>query len=380
MKKICVISEGFVGTSANMANALADKDHMVDFIMLMGVSDDIRNMESIEINDNVKLCICKSLSQNNIKGIQTLENSKYIKYYLSRIPHRDDGFSGQVSPLFRRILVHKLLSRYYDVAIVIGQSWFMQKVSLSLKRHGVLTLRNFHEIFDRMASNSLYGYIESAIKNKLTVVVHSPFVYDQLARIYPNNISNIHFIPFGLYNTYLSYGEDEKIKKTIPKENYFLAYGYMQEYKGYSLIWDAVEYLEAIKKDNIKIVVAGGGALPVLEKMKKDSHFTVINRWLRNSELVTLIRHSCGILCPYKTASQSGIPQTAFGFGKPVIATNVGAFPEIINHDNGILIDYDKKQLADAMEDMMHRTFKMEVSDIFSWASIKRQYYSLIGF
>ena len=53
-----------------------------------------------------------------------------------------------------------------------------------------------------------------------------------------------------------------------------------------------------------------------------------------------MIRNSKFVVCPYLSASQSGLPQTAFVYNKPVIATNVGGFAGIIDEGkSGYLID-----------------------------------------
>jgi glycosyltransferase involved in cell wall biosynthesis len=45
----------------------------------------------------------------------------------------------------------------------------------------------------------------------------------------------------------------------------------------------------------------------------------------------------------------------AMACGLPVVATNVGALPEIVNEQNGILVpDGDVKALADALEQCCH--------------------------
>ncbi len=38
------------------------------------------------------------------------------------------------------------------------------------------------------------------------------------------------------------------------------------------------------------------------------------------------------VVCPYLDATQSGVVLTAYAFGKPVIATQVGGLPEYVHH------------------------------------------------
>jgi len=55
---------------------------------------------------------------------------------------------------------------------------------------------------------------------------------------------------------------------------------------------------------------------------------------------------------PYRTATQSGVVQTAFQFGCPVIVTGVGGLPEMVRHDEDALVlaPEDPAILARAIE------------------------------
>lgn len=57
------------------------------------------------------------------------------------------------------------------------------------------------------------------------------------------------------------------------------------------------------------------------------------------------------VVLPYESATQSGIVQIAYGFGKPVTVTNVGGLPDVV--DNGrtgyVIPPQDEKALAEAV-------------------------------
>lgn len=114
----------------------------------------------------------------------------------------------------------------------------------------------------------------------------------------------------------------------------------------------------------------------------KAPNVKVINAYLSNQDLATLISKCRAVICPYLSASQSGIPQTVNQFGKKVIATNVGAFPEFIyNRENGCVVDVDSVELASAMEyvessDFSFATFLKHHSDL-NWDEIAVKYLKL---
>lgn len=56
------------------------------------------------------------------------------------------------------------------------------------------------------------------------------------------------------------------------------------------------------------------------------------------------------VLLPYRSASQSGVVQLAFSYGRPVVATRVGGLPDAVRDGlDGILCDPDPQDLAGAI-------------------------------
>ena len=127
--------------------------------------------------------------------------------------------------------------------------------------------------------------------------------------------------------------------------------------------------------------MAGGGYDPILKDMKKDSRFTVINRFIDNAELVYLMKRCKGIVCPYIGASQSGLVQTAMVFEKPVIATRVGAFSEIIREGivGHLAAPADAGELAKSIERLYSHTgrYDFTLPHFLQWDTISAQYIGL---
>ena len=87
---------------------------------------------------------------------------------------------------------------------------------------------------------------------------------------------------------------------------------------------------------NAKIIIAGTGEdFKKYEKMmvNKDN-FIVHNYRIPYKEGAELFQRCSVVVLPYIDASQSGVVSTAYGFKKPVIVTDVGSIPEIV--DEGI--------------------------------------------
>jgi len=57
---------------------------------------------------------------------------------------------------------------------------------------------------------------------------------------------------------------------------------------------------------------------------------TFDTRYIPNDEVGLLMEMASVVVFPYRSSTQSGALQVAFSFGKPVIVTNVGGLPEIV--------------------------------------------------
>ena len=69
---------------------------------------------------------------------------------------------------------------------------------------------------------------------------------------------------------------------------------------------------------------------------------TEVERYFAAADLVVL---------PYTFATQSGIVQIVYGFEKPVVVTNVGGLPDVVeNERTGYIIERgNEKQIAEAI-------------------------------
>ncbi|OQP56025.1 glycosyl transferase family 1 [Niastella yeongjuensis] len=132
-----------------------------------------------------------------------------------------------------------------------------------------------------------------------------------------------------------------KSKDQVQKK-YILFFGRLSPYKG---IDDLLNAMPAVFREfpNEHLVIAGktvhGFDIDGEVTSKYRDNITILDKHIPNEELAMLIQEAKFIVCPYKDATQSGVLMTAFGLNTPVIATNVGSFPEFIRENvNGLLV------------------------------------------
>jgi|KBSMisStandDraft_5_1062788.scaffolds.fasta_scaffold00065_29 glycosyltransferase involved in cell wall biosynthesis len=177
---------------------------------------------------------------------------------------------------------------------------------------------------------------------------YSEFARQQFESAYPRigirrRLLNMN--PYSYYRNYISGVENRS-------RDYILFFGRISPYKGLENFLGAIPDV-LTKFPNQKFLMAGrinNGYQPdlsILEKFPNNIQF--INRYIPNRELVELISSAQFVVCPYKDATQSGVLMTSFACNTPVIASNVGAFPQYIREGwNGSLIEVnDAETLAD---------------------------------
>jgi glycosyltransferase involved in cell wall biosynthesis len=136
------------------------------------------------------------------------------------------------------------------------------------------------------------------------------------------------------------------------KGNVALFFGHVRPFKGLDIALRAWRLL----KTDVTLVVAGEawwkGEAEYRELAKGLDNVRLDFRFIPDAEIATYFAAADVVLAPYRIEAQSGVALTAFHFGRPVIATNVGGLPEIIEEGgNGMLVPpEDPAALAKAVD------------------------------
>jgi glycosyltransferase involved in cell wall biosynthesis len=233
-------------------------------------------------------------------------------------PHRFDT-------LFKQIL-------YVDpdiVHILIKHPWFIPIVPLlKLKKYPLVV--TIHDIESHEGERSFIASISSNMLMKWAdeIFVHGEKLKNQLA---DKGVSRdkIIVIPHGDYSFFTEYKND-----TIKEEDAVLFFGRIVDYKGLEYLIKA-EPLITKQFPDIKIIVAGGGDFSGYERLiANKKKFEIVNKFIPDKQVAELFQRTRIVVLPYIEASQSGIIPIAYAFKKPVVATDVGAIPEVV--DDGV--------------------------------------------
>jgi len=82
----------------------------------------------------------------------------------------------------------------------------------------------------------------------------------------------------------------------------------------------------------------------LIEELNIQERVKIINQFVPNEEVAKYYLASDVVVLPYRSATQSGILNVAYGFNKPVIVTNVGGLAEfVIEGKTGLVIKPDSE-------------------------------------
>ncbi|MBO6112596.1 MAG: glycosyltransferase [Lachnospiraceae bacterium] len=192
---------------------------------------------------------------------------------------------------------------------------------------------------------------KTVLKNGDFFILHSKKEADELLGIVKDAKYAINMHP-----TYSAFKMDKKDKDdTTSHEGLkLLFFGFVRPYKGLKILLKAMEALP----DVVKLIVVGdfGGSRPeydgLIEKGGLKERVTIREGYVPDKEVGEYFENCDAVVLPYIDATQSGIAQIAFGFEKPVIATNAGGLPEVVTDSKtGVLCEAnDADSLTEAIK------------------------------
>jgi glycosyltransferase involved in cell wall biosynthesis len=247
-----------------------------------------------------------------------------------------------------RVLIERIKSFNPDVVhLQQGHLWFNLALPLLGRIPLVLTV---HDVMqhsgDRGAKNTPQAISNFAFRRANQLIVHGQYLKQLLLQKQPIVPQNVHVIP------HIGLGDAATRRDVAEQEYQILFFGRIWGYKGLEYLIQAAPLITE-RVPQAKIVIAGKGEDfdRYRRLMKNPQCFVIYNEYISNEKQNELFRESSLIVLPYIEASQSGVIPVAYTFSKPVVATTVGALPEMVEDGRtGFLVPpRDVAALADAI-------------------------------
>lgn len=166
--------------------------------------------------------------------------------------------------------------------------------------------------------------------------VHGEFLKEELVKHYQVDPSMVHVIQHGNLSIYQKWRQ----KNFAAKDKNFLFFGRIWAYKGLEYFIQAANKV-AREIPDARFTIAGTGEdFDKYEAMiERPEQFDILNYRISEQEVDGLFQKCSMVVLPYIEATQSGVIPLAYAYNKPVIATEVGSLPEIVEDgETGFLV------------------------------------------
>lgn len=201
------------------------------------------------------------------------------------------------------------------------------------------------------------------------------------------------FVPHPVYNIYgkrLPKNESRKKLNIDPAERVVLFFGFIRKYKGLELLLHAMAD-PRLAEMNVKLLIAGEfydeqePYLHLIEKLKMNPRTLIHSHFIPAGDIAHYFCAADIVAQTYLNATQSGVTQIAYHFGRPMLVTDVGGLAEIVDHNRGGYVTrVDALAVADALVDFYHHNREPEMAaqvDVrakdFSWTSMVKAFEEL---
>lgn len=141
-------------------------------------------------------------------------------------------------------------------------------------------------------------------------------------------------------------------------ERIILFFGFIRKYKGLDILLDAMGILQQ-KGFNVKLLIAGEwyeDKKPYneqIERLKIKDSLLLQNHFISDGEVKYYLSAADFVIQPYRNATQSGVTPLAFHFEKPMLVTNVGGLPQMVqNQKVGLVAEPNAKSIAEKIEEL----------------------------
>ena len=198
-------------------------------------------------------------------------------------------------------------------------------------------------------------------------IVHSSDDYKNLKMILPEANVKRSFLPVIEYEKWNEISKDEARRMLNIKNNAILFFGIIRPYKGVDYLLKALP--EVLKHVDITLLIVGEfwyGSEKIKESVKElgiEENVRIIDYYIQSDDIGIYFAASDILVLPYSSATGSSILQISMGCKKPVIATRVGSFPDIIiDNKTGFLVD---PKNSDAIAEKIIEFYEKDMESAF---------------
>ena len=276
------------------------------------------------------------------------------------------------------------------------------RIAKRLKRNGgIEIIFDLHFVIQKEASSLDMRFTKFGIRNADTYITHAYKTIEELRTLFPDlqmsinetgsrsddpldtTVIKLYHPIYDLFSPDPKFDVEAFKKEHNIRKNAFLFFGFIRKYKGLHHAIKAFKIV-ADKRDDVTLMICGESfwntlsadkwstklknvlfgiakkiflskssnekeynPLALIEELELDGRIMLVNEFIPNEDVQKYFQVSDAAVLFYEYATPSGIESLSYNFKKPLLATNVGHFPETIEDGyNGYLAE------AENVEDM----------------------------
>ena len=340
---------------------------------------------------------CKTIIYSNFVGIEP-EKISYKTFYEG---HTKNNALGKLFKFIRATVKASLDARKEKTYLVILHVFSANAITLLLvaipKLLGLKTAIISHDVSsfadndNRLVQNLIYSTLSDFI------IVHNHFSYNTLFQnVQIKDPGKVAIIKHGGYLDHIGQKPDKKkLRHELGlKEDgkYILFFGQIKKVKGLDILLEAMGKVS----NDIKLIIAGKPWKDdfifydeLIDKHALQNRVIKMIRFIEDGEREKLFFAVDVNVLPYRIIYQSGVLLMAMSHGLPVIASDLPANKEIIEHKkNGLLFQSENADnLAsqidiffkdDQLQNKMRQNARATIENEYSWDDIAKAYMHLL--
>ncbi len=301
MKVACISPYALTGYTIPLANALSSK------------------------GETVLLMLPQATPSEQIEAVD-----KGVSLYLFRQPRPRVSRYPPVNLLMVYDIIKGLNRFKPDIVHTQGTHFWLSPPLLPPGKYPLVS--TFHDVKPHLGEERLSRRFSMywARRRSKGIFVHGEKLRKTMIQEYGVPGDKVKAIPFGEH--YTSPLKEYERADLTEDGNLVLFFGRIHEYKGLEYLIKA-EPLITREVPDARIVIAGEGEdfQKYREMMVNKDNFIVYNYYVEPWKGAELFQRCSVVALPYIEASQSGVAIAGYGFKKPVVVTDVGSIPEIVD-------------------------------------------------
>lgn len=275
-----------------------------------------------------------------------------------------------------------------------------------MKRNGVRCVQFCHEFEMREASKRLTHRVAHVLNRNVyenfdTIFFLADKQRELFAARHPDiDAERLFVVSNGNYDFFHDVKSEQPLREVLdgygltPRAKTILFFGRVREDKGVEDLvrsFAALLASDSLPDNDVQLLIVGDTPTTLRADLEKwidslglSDHVSLFGGYVKNEHVAQIFEAADLAVFPYRSGTQSGPLQIAMTMGVPVIVSDVGGLPEVVQHgDSGLVVESrNQVEIVDAMrklllDDSLSARFVAQARErseaLYSWENLAQQ-------